>query len=407
MHYIDNFLGLGKQVYFICIVRILVATGCIVSFMTSLLYNSVLGMDTVETGFYISLNYVFCVLGTLIGGKAADRFSRKNTAVVLIGVTGISIAIASFFCRQRLCIPFLTVAYGASYATFPVLSAMVADSCKPEKSQESFSLMYLGQNVGFALGPAIGGLLFYKHLVGMFWASAVLYFISIAFMMFFVKNTERRVTPVYAPGGEKASKAGGTLNLLLKSRPLTVFVVAMFFVSVCYCMLNFLMALHMAELFGLEKGSSYSGYVWTLNGVCVLVLTPLIVGFTKRRHQFSNMVVALGFYALGFGAYGFAKSPAVFFIFCAVWTAGEIMINTGSAAFIAVNSPATHVARFQSALETATALGKTVSPMIYGILTRWLSYGSCWLINAAACLVLGIAMFIAYRTIILKGDTHE
>ena len=86
--------------------------------------------------------------------------------MIIVGVTQLW---SVFVCRSRMVIVPVVLGFGAGYGLFPVISAMVADVCKPEKSTESFSLMYLVQNIGFAVGPAVGGLLFYHHLEGMFW----------------------------------------------------------------------------------------------------------------------------------------------------------------------------------------------------------------------------------------------
>ena len=120
------------------------------------------------------------------------------------------------------------------------------------------------------------------------------------------------------------------------------------------------------------------------------------------------MSIALCFYALGFVMNGFSKSVALFFVATAIWTMGEIMINTGSAAFIAANSPATHVARFQSALETCIAAGKTVSPTLYGAMLSVISFKSCWLLNACVCLGISAFLVIMYRRYAApQGGSHE
>ena len=105
---------------------------------------------------------------------------------------------------------------------------------------------------------------------------------------------------------------------------------------------------------------------------------------------------------------GFVKSVWLFFAAAAIWTVGEIVINTGAAAFIAANSPATHVARFQSALETCTAAGKTVSPILYGALLKVASYEAGWLMNACVCIVISIFLGVMYRRYAVpQGGSHE
>ena len=394
MHYLDNFAGLGKQVYILCLARVLGAISFLTSFMTPLLYKDVLGMNSFESGIWISVSYGAGIFGTMAGGWAADRMSRKKVSCIILAIVGLTQFWAAAVCRSRMVIAPVVVGFGAGYGLFPVLSAMVADVCRPEKSTESFSLMYLVQNVGFAAGPAIGGFLFHDHLVGMFVLDGLVSIVSIAVIALFA---EAHFDP-----------ARNALAPFFARRPLFIFVCSMLVISMCYQMLNFNLSLQMSDLFGVADGSRYSGLIWTVNGVVVIVLTPLIVTLTRRQHQFRNMTIALLFYAFGFGMYGFVKSVWLFFAATVVWTVGEIMINTGAAAFIAANSPATHVARFQSALETCTAAGKTFSPVIYGALLNVLSYEGSWRMNALICIAISIFLAAMYRRYAVpQGGSHE
>ena len=408
MNYFNNFKGLGRQVYILCLVRILCATGCIASFMTTLHYTNVLGLSSAVTGVLISCNYAASVLGTIVGGKAADRFSRKNTAIALILITGVCLLFSAATCRTVYCIPPLTIAFAGGYAAFPVLSAMIADCCVKGKSQESFSLMYLGQNIGFAVGPSLGGFMFYDYFVAMFVVGAVFYIAAaILIAVYGEDNYDRAGLAMHKDSSVTTSGREGTLALLVKIKPLLVFVIAMVAISFIYNLLNFLLGLHLADLFGLEYGSKYSGYVWGYNGMTVLFLTSLILNFTRKHHQFYNMTIACVFYAAGFVIYAFTKNHWMFYVGAIIWTIGEIMINTGSAAFIAANSPKTHVARFQSTQETATALGKTLGPIFYGAVLPYVSYRAFWLFGVAVWLTISAFMLVSYRTLIVKGNPNE
>ncbi len=407
MHYLDNFAGLGRQVYILCAVRILSAISFMASFLTPLLFRETLGMSELESGFWISVSYAACIIGTIIGGRAADRMSRRKVAAAILLIVGVTQLWAAFVCRSRQVIIPTTLGFGAGYGLFPVISAMVADVCKPEKSTESFSLMYLVQNVGFAVGPAVGGMLFYKHLAGMFLLDAAICLLAIGVLLLFVEDHYDPAQRALA-ARESGETRESTLKLLYERKALFIFVCAMLVISMCYQMLNFNLSLQLSDLFGLADGSRYSGLIWTVNGIVVIVLTPLIVSYTKRQYQYLNMRIAVLFYAAGFAIYAFAKEVWLFYAAAAIWTVGEIMINTGSAAFIAAHSPATHVARFQSALETCIAGGKTVSPTLYGALLAAAGFRASWLLNACVCALISVFLTFAYRRVAAgEGGPYE
>ena len=111
-----------------------------------------------------------------------------NPANFIMLIVGITQLWSVFVCRSRMVIVPVVIGFGAGYGLFPVISAMVADVCKPEKSTESFSLMYLVQNIGFAVGPAVGGLLFYHHLEGMFWLGTAVCAATVLVLAFFTED---------------------------------------------------------------------------------------------------------------------------------------------------------------------------------------------------------------------------
>ena len=53
----------------------------------------------------------------------------------------------------------------------------------------SFSLSYLGNNLGFAVGPLVGGILFTNHLKLFFFIDAFTTLIAAIIIYFFIKET--------------------------------------------------------------------------------------------------------------------------------------------------------------------------------------------------------------------------
>ncbi|MBR3719803.1 MAG: MFS transporter, partial [Firmicutes bacterium] len=117
---------MGKQVYILCLARVLGAISFLTSFMTPLLYKDVLGMNSFESGIWISVSYGAGIFGTMAGGWAADRMSRKKVSCIILAIVGLTQFWAAAVCRSRMVIAPVVVGFGAGYGLFPVLSAMVA-----------------------------------------------------------------------------------------------------------------------------------------------------------------------------------------------------------------------------------------------------------------------------------------
>ena len=125
----------------------------------SLLLTRVLGFSEFQTGMAFFLMSLCTVAGAIIGGKLADHYGRKKVYMTCISITSLLYVMTSFVAGTRSMIPLLFLASFIGSASYPILSAMVADSAPEKQRTECFSLLYLAQNLGFAFGPSIGGLL--------------------------------------------------------------------------------------------------------------------------------------------------------------------------------------------------------------------------------------------------------
>ncbi|MDD2301735.1 MAG: MFS transporter [Eubacteriales bacterium] len=405
MNYINQFRGLPRQVYCICLARMIIGIGSMIFMFFSLLMTRILGFTEFQAGLGFLLMAVSSVGGAIVGGKLADHFGRKRIYMICIVLTSVLYALTSTVAGTRSMIPFIYLSSIIGSASYPILSAMVADSAPAEQRTECFSLLYLAQNLGFAFGPSIGGLLFYHHMDLLFLLQAAIFLAGGLFLQF-------TTTDVYALGVGKefgiapqtvdVTRPGRTLRentfrMLFDRKPLFAFIFSLIFLTMCYQMIGFMLPLQMSDAFGMQDGSRYAGLIWTTNALCVVVGTPVIIGYTKKRHQLRTTALATVLYCVGFGFYAFVNTLPLFYVAVVIWTVGEIMISTGAGVFIAANAPATHRARFQSLYDMARSLGRGFGPPIFGLMLYKLSYQQAWLVDSLVCLIIGACLYAVYR----------
>lgn len=193
LNYINQFRGLPRQVYYICFSRVIIGIGSMIFTFFSLLLTRILGFSEFQAGLAFLLICVCNISGAIIGGKLADRYGRKRVYMVAITITSILYLMTAFVVRTNAMIPFIFATSLIGSAAHPILSAMVADSAPENKRTECFSLLYLSQNLGFAFGPSIGGLLFFNHMGLLFVLQALIYMIAGIFLFY-------TTTDVYALG---------------------------------------------------------------------------------------------------------------------------------------------------------------------------------------------------------------
>ena len=144
-----------------------------------------LGKSLSVAGMVLMINSLTGVIGNLLGGVLFDKWGGYKSTLVGIVITLVSILGLVFFHGWPLYVVWLALIGFGSGMVFPSMYAMVG-TVWPEGGRRAFNAMYVGQNVGIAIGTACGGLVASYRFDYIFLANFILYFVFflIAFIGF-------------------------------------------------------------------------------------------------------------------------------------------------------------------------------------------------------------------------------
>ncbi len=102
-----------------------------------------------------------------IWGRLSDKYGRRP--IILIGVFGSSIGFATFGFANNIITLFIAriIAGFFTAATLTTANAYIADVTTPQKRGAAYGMITSAFGLGFALGPAVGGLLADVTILGM------------------------------------------------------------------------------------------------------------------------------------------------------------------------------------------------------------------------------------------------
>lgn len=400
----SQFKGLPKQVYALSAVRIIMALGSLVFSFLSLMMTDILGFNEFQSGVVMIVVSVLAVVGSFGGGKLGDLYGRKKIFLAASVTAMVFAALAGWFAPSIVMLPCLLLSYFASSLVQPVVAAMITDNSDDSNRAECFSLLYLTQNIGYAIGPSIGGILYYSHLPWIFYGEAIMYCVAITLTILVVRDyyqvpsrEERRLEKQALKESGAAAGEQNTFRMLWHMPILLGFIFCLTLLTACYQEIAFALPMQFKDMCGAQLGSRYTGWIWTVNGLTIILGTPHIISLTKRRSQLSNIILASFLYAVGFGLNGYINRPLGILLAAVIWSAGEILISTGAGVFIAGYAPQTHIGRFQSLYEVARSLGRGIGPTLCGYYLLGHSYRQMWTMVAAICVVMAGAVYLLYR----------
>jgi len=398
MNSFKAFFKLPRTIYILFSARIINSIGSFVYPLLTILLTAKLGFSSEATGRIITVAISVGGIGMLLGGRLADRIGRKKILVLSSLLGAGAFIICALMGTSRNIVYIIIAGNFFSIAQWPTVNAMVTDTTTKETRQSAFSLLYLGTNIGMAIGPLMAGFLINSHLKLFFLLDAVTTIASLIPVLIFVKDTlpsKEAIESIGENDTERAEK-GSVFRALLKRPILVIFTLVSVIYSLIYAQYTFGLPLFVNDIFGNANGPKIYGSLMSVNAVQVILLTLFIIGFTKRIKPIINISIAGLLFAFGFGMLYFSKYLYLFVISTIIWTLGEIILTVNSSVFIANNSPITHRGRFNAVISFIQESGYALAPLLTGILIADLGIKNIWPIISGLSVIGAFMMFFLF-----------
>lgn len=327
----------------------------------------------------------------LVGGRLTDAVGPKK--VMLAGYIA-SLATSSTLGYMVLenSSPYL---FFLAYPTFtflrgfsnPATGSIIAGH-PVSQMRPGYNLLTIGGNLGFAIGPAIGG-----PVADAYGYSAV-FFISAAAVIPVILLTVAMI-----PGGLRRSAAkeeGGRRALTWKTdRNIIYFLVltACLYTSVGYEITP--ISLYVAQFLSMSK--TEIGYLFATNGLVIVLLQLPLIGLASRAKTLTfPLLVSPILLATSFVMAGLSTSFWQFEAVMVVLTLGEIMLTVPSQLIVALFSKSgnrgTYQGYFYAAANTGRSTASAVGPASFELLAFQPSFG--WYAIAAFTVVAFLGMLV-------------
>lgn len=392
------YVGLPKAIYILFISKIINSIGCFVQPLLALILTNKIGLGKDVAGSYVTILILLTVPSLILGGKLVDSIGRKKIIIISQGFGALSI-IACGFIRPNMLMTYMLILSAFLYGlSSPAYDAMLADLTTPETRKGAYSLLYMGWNLGFAIGPIIGGFLYKSYLSLLFIGDGVTTILSLLLVIYFISETKGKDKNIEVDENRELEKdVEGSVFKVLLSRPILIYYALIF---MCYqfeySQWAFALPIQLGDMFK-DMGGAYYGILASFNGLIVIIFTPVVSTIT---HSFKPIrVVALGglCYGISFGMLAFAKVLLLFFIAIFIMTVGEILISINSSAFIANHTPASHRGRVNAVLPLIFGTGFTFGPMIMGRFISVYSVAKGWILIGALGIISALLMELLER----------
>ena len=382
--YINNFKGFSREIWILTIITFINRAGTMVLPFLSKYLKEDLHFSYSQVGWIMVFFGVGSMLGSWLGGKLSDKIGFYRIMIFSLLVSGLM-----FFGLQ-----FVTSFEGLCFSMFAIM--VVADMfrpamfvslgayAKPENRTRALTLVRLAINLGFAAGPALGGLIImnigYK---GLFWADGSTCIIAI--LIFWMKVKEKK-----KPAESKEAKLllESNRESVFKDRPFWIFLATCIITGVLFFQLFTTIPLYHKEQFDLSEFQT--GLLLTLNGILVFFLEMPIVSYVERKKLNKIKVVSIGCLLMGISLFLMLVNTwaGILIIMMLFMTFAEMFAFPFSNSFAISRAPKGHEGRYMAIFTMSFSLAHIISAKVgmeiisdFGYQANWFFMGTLGVIG--------------------------
>lgn len=392
-----EYLALPRAVHILCLGSFINRAGSfVIPFLTIYLRDQLdLGIEFATTA--MGLCGVGAILGALIGGHLADRVGRRAVMLAALFVAPLFVIVLAYLKSGPAILACLLCFTLVADTYRPAASAMITDLVEPLRRPQAFGLMYVSINLGFALGPAIGGLIadYSFRLVFFGDAATTLAYGMIVLLLIRETRAEPHAARADAAARRPAAPEPGffeALGSIVRDRVFMALCTGSLLIALVY-----MQAMSTFPLFlqGIGIGPAAYGRIIATNGLLIVLLQIPIAALVARWDRGWALVLAAVLTAIGFGLHGAASAPWQFALAVAVWTLGEVMQVPLLNPIIAELAPPALRARYMGVLSMSLSGANMIGAPLGGLVLTRLGGYFLW----PFCTALGLLAAIVYLTI--------
>ena len=386
--YIDNFRGFSREIWILTLITFINRAGTMVLPFLSKYLREDLDFSYNQVKWILISFGLGSIVGSWLGGKLSDKIGFYKIMIFSLMTSGIA-----FFGLQ-----FVTSFEGLLVAMFfimvvadmfrPAMFVSLGAYAKPENRTRALTLVRLAINLGFAAGPALGGLLImtvgYK---GLFWVDGTTCILAILIFWILVKEKKKSKYTDKEHPGEILTHS------VFKDRPFWIFLGATLITGILFFQLFTTIPLYHKEQFNLSE--LQTGLLLTLNGVLIFFLEMPIVSYIERHKINKLKIITLGCLAMAISLYLLLVNQwaGILIIMMLFMTFGEMFVFPFSNSFAMSRAPKGHEGRYMAIFTMSYSTAHILSAEAGMDMIRLFSYQNNWFFMGTLG-IIGVLLFI-------------
>ena len=373
--YINNFKGFSREIWILTFITFINRAGTMVLPFLSKYLKENLHFSYSEVGWIMVCFGSGSIIGSWLGGKLSDKIGFYRIMIFSLLTTGILLFFVQFISSfVGLCVGMFILMIIADMFR-PAMFVSLGAYAKPENRTRALTLIRLAINLGFAAGPALGGLIImsigYK---GLFWVDGGTCIIAI--LIFWIKVKEKKKSPFI----DKQHPGDVLTHSVFKDKPFLIFLFTCLVSGVLFFQVFTTIPLYHKEQFNLTEFQT--GLLLTMNGLMIFFLEMPIVSYVERHKISKVKMVATGCFLMAISLFLMLSNSwaGILIIMMVFMTIGEMFAFPFSNSVALSRAPKSHEGRYMAIYTMSFSLAHILSAKVGMEIIEYYGYQMNWLI---------------------------
>lgn len=390
--YRNAFGGLSRPAWMMSLVMLINRSGAMVTPFLSVYLTEMLGYTIKEAGIILSMYGLGSVCGSFLGGWLTDKVGHFKVQFLSLTVGG------SLYFMLLSLQGFTALAVGVFVLSLvndtlrPANASSIASYARPENVTRAFSLNRMAINLGFSIGPALGGLLAAISYRWLFIADGTTCILAGLFFFFYFRRKQ----------GHDEQQASTTNETVPKQRSpyrdgyFVLFAVLCSCFAIIFFQLFSTLPLYYRQVYTLPE--SRIGLLLGLNGLIVFMLEMLVVYLIGERVRKSWLIVG-GILLLGlsFVLLNLTQHLSILYVAMLLLSIAEILAMPFMATITVERSGPANRGAYMGLYTISYAAAHVVAPYLGTTLAASFGFVTLWWAMGALAVATAIAIYFVVQ----------
>lgn len=367
-------------------------------------FSAELGFSMSQIGLFFGAMAVIRSVFQAVGGEVSDRMERRSILIYSQAMRSVS------FLLLALCIFYnwgfwaiaasltLNSIFGAIFQ--PIANAVVSDIVSSERRLDGYAITRSAGNLGWAVGPAIGGFMAGHSYGLLFVISCLITLVSSLIFGIFLRIPKRMLSV--------AESFRFSDLLAIKNDPyLARHSILIFLLYLVVAQLMAPFSVYAVEMVKISENQL--GILYTINGLMVVLLQIPVTQLLSRYKLTTQLALGAFTYAIGYGMMGIFVGFEFFIAAMIVVTLGEIFMSPPSLTLTSHLAPEGRMGRYMGIFGFFVASGWSLGPLYGGVILDKFghSYTQAWIMISSLAVVSGIGYLLFARRLPDKFNRRQ